>query len=100
MSLLLFPLHGAILLIALAIRVVVLWALIDAIIRPGAAFVAAGKQSKALWLVLMVVGLFITLVGIIAAIIYLVDVRPAVRAIGRGGRRSSSSDGPYGPYRR
>jgi hypothetical protein len=100
MSLLLFPLHGAILIIALAIRVLVLWALIDVLIRPATAFVAAGKQTKWLWLIFMVIGLFITLVGVIAAIVYFVDVRPAVRGYGRGGRRSSSSDGPYGPYRR
>jgi Protein of unknown function (DUF2516) len=101
MSSLLFPLDGAIFVISLAIRVLVLVALIDVIIRPTAAFVAAGKQTKWLWLIFMVIGLFIPLVGVIAGIVYLVDVRPAVRGVGGGGPpRSSSSDGPYGPYRR
>jgi hypothetical protein len=100
MSLLLFPLHGAILIIGLAIRVLVIWALIDILIRPGVAFPAAGKQTKWLWILFMVIGLFITLVGVIAGIVYFIDVRPAVRAAGGGGPRSSSSDGPYGPYRR
>jgi len=43
------------------------------------------------------------LAGVVATIVYMVDVRPAVRGIaggrgGGGGRRGSSSDGPYGPY--
>lgn len=72
-----------------------LWALVDAAIRPGAAYPAAGKLSKPAWLAILVVaivlgggsvtGLF-GLVGLVAAIVYLVDVRPAVRALrpGRG----------------
>ncbi|HWC35231.1 MAG TPA: DUF2516 family protein [Mycobacteriales bacterium] len=100
-GLLLFPLHGAFLVIALASLVVRVWALVDASLRPEAAYVATGKQSKVFWVVVLVLGLIFTLIGLIAAIVYLVDVRPAVRGSGggRGGRRPSSSDGPYGPYR-
>jgi hypothetical protein len=107
-SVLLFPLHGALLLIHLAVLVLVIWALVDCSIRHDGAFVAAGKQTKTFWVVLLAVGFFlsflgfISFVGVVASIVYFVDVRPAVRGIGGGGRgggRSSSSDGPYGPYR-
>jgi len=103
MSVLLFPLHGALLVVYLVARVLVLAALIDAAIRRDTAFVAAGKQTKIFWILVLVIGFFITLVGVIAAIVYFVDVRPAIRDFGGGGRGagpSSSSDGPYGPYRR
>jgi uncharacterized membrane protein len=99
MSVLLFPLHGALLLLTLAATIVVVTALVNAAIRPAAAFVAAGKQTKVFWILVLVVGLFITFVGLIAAIVYFVDVRPALREVGGGGGRPSSSDGPYGPYR-
>lgn len=94
----LFPLHGAFLIIALATLVLRLFALIDALTHPDSAYLAAQKQTRAFWLITLGIGLFLTLIGVIAAIVYLVDVRPAVRGIG-GGRGTSSSDGPYGPYR-
>ena len=71
-----------------------LWALVDAVIRPGAAYEAAGKLSKPIWVAILVAavllggtsifGLF-GLVGLVAAIVYLVDVRPAVREMRPGG---------------
>jgi Protein of unknown function (DUF2516) len=103
MSLLLAPLTGTLFILYLVYRLVVLVALIDVLLKPEGAFVAAGKQTKIVWILLLVVGLFIWLVGVIAAIVYFVDVRPAVKSSGGGrGRRGggSSSDGPYGPYRR
>jgi len=70
------------------------WAFIDALVRPAAGFVAAGKLTKPGWvaitgLAVVVVyffGLmsFLGLPAIIAAIVYLVDVRPAVRGLRRG----------------
>ena len=78
-------------LIALGIKV---WALVDAVTRPGAAFPAAGKLSKPIWVGILVaavllgatsvMGLF-GLIGTVAAIVYLVDVRPAVRELRPGG---------------
>ena len=75
-----------------------LFALVDACIRPGAAYAAAGKLTKVAWVAILaiaalvggadVLGLF-GLLGTVAAIVYLVDVRPAVREL-RGG----SSGGP------
>lgn len=101
--------------LAVAALIVEVWAFVDAIIRPTAAFPAAGKQTKPLWLIILgvaaAIGLYSAtqvfglglnlLVGIlpvaafIAAAIYLTDVRPKVREIGRGGR---SHQGPYGPW--
>jgi hypothetical protein len=76
---------------ALALKI---WALADAISRPGPAYDAADKLSKPIWLAILiaavllggtnVLGIF-GLVGLIAAIVYLVDVRPAVREIRPGG---------------
>ncbi len=85
-------------------------ALTDALRRPTAAFPAAGKRTKPLWLVItgvsLAVGLFsaakntslisiFPIAAFIAAAIYLTDVRPKVREFGAGG---SSRQGPYGPW--
>ncbi|MFI2619948.1 DUF2516 family protein [Streptomyces sp. NPDC018584] len=86
------------------------FALIDAAVRREDAFRAADKKTKPFWLIILglafVVNLifnilsFLPILGLIATIVYMVDVRPAIRQIaGGGGRRGgSSSDGPYGPY--
>lgn len=97
MGVLLFPLTGAIFIVSLVVRVLVLAALLDSLFHPDAAYVSNGKQTKWFWVLVLVVGLLIPLVGIIAALVYFLDVRPAIKGAGRGG---SSSDGPYGPYRR
>ena len=94
-----------------AALVVEAWAFIDAIRRPSAAFVAAGKLTKPLWLIITGVATLIGLGGVyyggasivsllplaafIAAAVYLTDVRPKVRGMGSGG---SSRQGPYGPW--
>ncbi|WP_327368987.1 DUF2516 family protein [Streptomyces sp. NBC_01217] len=73
------------------------------------AYRAADKQKKSFWLIILGITvavnlfvpiLFLQLAGAVASIVFLVDVRPALRAVsGGGGRRGgSSSDGPYGPY--
>lgn len=83
------------------------WAFIDAIIRPAAAFLAAGKLTKVKWLLITGVaaalGLagaaagsvtsILTVIAFVAAAVYLADVRPAVRQYGKGAR-----SGPYGPW--
>jgi Protein of unknown function (DUF2516) len=98
--------------LAIAAFVVEAWAFIDAVRRPTAAFPAAGKQTKPLWLIITGVAVAIGLYGVvfggglsvinilplaafIAAAIYLTDVRPKVREMGTGG---SSRQGPYGPW--
>ncbi len=101
------PLFGFLGLLALASLAVKIWAFVDAVMRPQQAYVAADKQTKNLWLVLLglaagltllwgsgFIGLF-SILGLIVALIYLLDVRPALRHVqGRG----SSSSGPYGPW--
>ena len=86
------------------------FALIDAATRREDAYRAVGKQTKPFWLIILgiafVVNLifnilsFLPVIGLVATIVYMVDVRPALRALPGGGRnrRGSSSDGPYGPY--
>jgi uncharacterized protein DUF2516 len=98
--------------LALAAFVVEAWALIDAATRPSRAYVAAGKQTKPLWLIILgvstAVGLgyaayvknlsviqILPVAAFIAAAVYLTDVRPKVKQMGSGG---SSSSGPYGPW--
>ncbi|MGO8872291.1 MAG: DUF2516 family protein [Acidimicrobiales bacterium] len=67
------------LLIPLACLVLALWALVDAASRPAPAFQAAG-QSKVLWIVLPIAGIFLfTIVGGIVGIVYLAVIRPKVR---------------------
>jgi Protein of unknown function (DUF2516) len=97
--------------LVVAAFVVEVWAFADAIRRPTAAFPAAGKRTKPFWLIItgvaVAVGLFsaadnlsvlaiLPIVAFIAAAIYLTDVRPKVREIGKGG--SSRNQGPYGPW--
>jgi uncharacterized protein DUF2516 len=95
--------------LSLAALVVEVWALVDAVRRPAPAFLAAGKQTKPIWLIILGVATVIglgssaiggfTLIGIlplaafVAAAIYLTDVRPKVREF-KGG----TSSGPYGPW--
>jgi hypothetical protein len=84
------------------------FALVDAARHRPEAYVAAGKRSKTFWTVVTGVAAligFVTvgspqvlgLVGILAVVaagVYLADVRPALRQVtGRG-----PASGPYGPW--
>jgi hypothetical protein len=70
------------------------WAFVDALIRPANGYVAAGKLTKPGWaaitglaaLILFWQGpmSFLGLPAVIASIVYLVDVRPAVKGLRRG----------------
>ena len=92
---------GLLAILNIGLFVIVAWALVDAATRPAPAFVAAGKQTKPIWLAILGVSLLLCLIGIagvlgifgavvaVAAIVYLVDVRPAVRGMRPGG-------GPWG----
>lgn len=74
-----------------------LWALIDSITRPTAAFAAAEKLTKPAWMGINGVALIaiyfngvfsiFALIAIVAIGVYLADVRPAVRSLGRGESR-------------
>lgn len=71
------------------------WALVDALVRPAPAYVAAGKLTKPAWGAITAVALliayfmpvlsFLWLPALVGSIVYLVDVRPAVRGMRRGG---------------
>ena len=93
------PLYWFLEILAIAAFVVEVWGFVDALRRPAKAFVAAGKQTKPLWLIILgvaaVIGLYLGVlsggfgaVGIlpiaafVAAAIYLTDVRPKVREFG------------------
>ena len=69
-----------------------IWALVDCITRKAPAFPAAGKLTKATWLLLNALALVLVLlwqdvtnllsfISIIISSVYLADVRPAVREI-------------------
>jgi hypothetical protein len=106
------PLRYFFLALGLVAFVVEAWAFIDAITRPKEAFVASGKQTKQLWLIILgvaaVVGLYFGVYGsgpvsilpvaaFVAAAIYLADVRPRVKSFPKN-RNGASSSGPYGPW--
>jgi hypothetical protein len=99
-------------LVALALEV---WAFFDCVRHRPNAFEAVGKRTKTFWLALtggsLAVGALSVLGGgsggllgplglfglgaVVAASVYLADVRPAVKDAGRGGSRNM---GPYGPW--
>lgn len=68
------------------------FALVDALIRKDALYVAADKQNKAFWLVLLAVFLvlhiviqaplnILNLIGTVVAFVYLADVRPTLQSM-------------------
>jgi hypothetical protein len=70
--------------------------LIDCATRRAELFPAAGKQTKVFWLIILGIATvwnfissspisIINLIGLIAALVYFVDVRPALRELGGGG---------------
>ncbi|MFI1731294.1 DUF2516 family protein [Streptomyces acidicola] len=97
-------------LLYLAMLLLAVAALVLAAMAREDAYRAADKQNKMFWLIilgvtvavnLLVPMLFLQIAGLIATIVFFVDVRPAIQQVsggGGGGRRGSSSDGPYGPY--
>ncbi|MDR0945741.1 MAG: DUF2516 family protein [Bifidobacteriaceae bacterium] len=100
---------GAVGLAAFALEV---WALVDALIRPRAAFPYGGKASKGLWVALTAAaalvgfggtalgrggfGGLLSIAAVVLAIVYLVDVRPAVRTYPKQRPGSSGGAGGYG----
>jgi hypothetical protein len=103
-----------ILILSVAAFGIEVFALVDCITRKPGKFVSAGKLTKPLWLIMLGVAAalgfialpypigggqgalgLLSIIGVVAAAVYLTDVRPAVRgATGRDGGRS----GPYGPW--
>ena len=91
------------------------YAFVDALRRPGQAFIAAGKKTKPFWLVITgvatVIGLaaaayevlpvgvggILLIAAFVGAAVYLTDVKPRVREY-RGGGNTGTRMGPYGPW--
>ena len=96
-----------VLLLSLAALGVEIYALVDCARRRSDAFTAAGKRTKGFWLGVTMVatllgfvsvgglGGILAIVAVIAAGVYLADVKPALDQVMGKGRRS---DGPYGPW--
>jgi len=96
-----------------AMTVLAVVALVMAALFREDAYRAADKQNKGFWLIILGLAvavnllaprLFLQLIGLVATIVFFVDVRPALKQVSGGGwgrrrrRGGSSSDGPYGPY--
>ena len=84
---------GIFLVIGLVTLGIGLWALIDCALRPAPAFVAAEKLDKGRWVLILLACAFVLpwlpligLFAVVGSIVYLVDVRPAVREVQSGGR--------------
>jgi hypothetical protein len=75
------------------------WAFVDCLMRKNAAFPAVDKLTKPAWLaMLLIAGVFgswlypspigpLSLISTVVALVYLADVRPAVREISGGPSR-------------
>lgn len=79
-------------LVTLALFAVQAWTFVDALGRQPDAFVAADKLTKPAWLIILGLAVaahmliwnplsLLNLIGAVAAIVYLVDVRPALRTL-------------------
>ena len=78
----------------LALVAVKIWAFVDALMRPAAAYVAAEKLTKQAWLLILglavvtsllwphPLGLF-SIVGTVAAFVYILDAKPALASVTR-----------------
>ena len=93
--------------ISLAVLVGQIVVLVDAALRREDAYRAAGKLTKPGWLIILTVaiaanlllGLLFTIVGVVVAMVYWVDVRPALKEVsGANRKKSGSNQGPYGPW--
>lgn len=99
-------LNNTIAFISLAVLVGQVVVLIDAAMRREDAYRAAGKLTKPGWLIILTVaiaanyllGLLFTIVGVVVAMVYWVDVRPALKEVSGGNRKSGGNQGPYGPW--
>jgi hypothetical protein len=88
------------LVITLATLALGIFDFVDAAVRRSDAFVAAGKLTKPAWLIITGISTvllwlfgvisFFGIPAIVALLVYLVDVRPAVREV-TGGRPPSTS---------
>ena len=80
--------------LSLAMFLAQAFAFVDAVSQRPDAYVAADKLTKKAWLIILGLGVvahmlfwhpisIFNLIGIVAALVYLVDVRPAIRSLRR-----------------
>lgn len=85
----------AVLLASLALEA---WAFVHCLLQRPDAFPAVGTLTKGVWLAIIAatvlaslvfsfLGTLFTLIAVIAALVYLLDIRPAIREITNGGGR-------------
>lgn len=82
---------GISLLVWVGILAVVVFAMVDALMHPKGAFLAADKLNKQAWLIILgvavlahlLLGGFLSLISLVAGLVYLLDARPALRDITR-----------------
>ena len=84
------------------------FAAVDALRYRSQLYPAVGRQTKVFWVALLVIAFMIAIVsfwnalgflnvlGVVAAGVFLADVRPKLKAVSGGS--GSSGYGPYGPY--
>ena len=90
-----FELENSILLmVSFALLIVKGFALVDVLTRRTEVFPAADKQTKSMWLILLLVAMvahlvfwnpigILNLAGTVVALVYVLDVRPVVRSLPR-----------------
>ncbi len=73
---------GLVLMVGFLVSLVLsIWAIGDAVSRPTGAFLAA-SSSRGMWIALIALTwLFTGIVGLVLAIVYLVSIRPRVKAV-------------------
>jgi hypothetical protein len=106
----LFTAQSAVLMIlSIAAFAMEVFALVDAARHRADAYTAAGKLTKNKWLLILGIAAaigfvflfssplgFLSIIAVVAAAVYLADVRPALQSVGGRGRGGSS--GPYGGW--
>lgn len=86
------------------------FAAVDSMRFRSTLYPAIGRQTKAFWVAILVVAFLVAIVsfnyalgllnviGVIAAGVYLADVRPKLQQVNGSGGSGTSGYGPYGPY--
>jgi hypothetical protein len=76
----------------LVIFLVEAFAFIDAVVRPAQAYVAADKLNKQAWMIILGLALLVqvlmgggmlSLIGLVAGLVYILDARPALQSVTR-----------------
>lgn len=105
-----FQFHNALYVVGFALFLFKAFTFIDAAIRRKDAYTAADKQTKPFWLIILGLSAVVDwvfdfallgilpIIGLIAAIVYMVDVRPVLKQVSGGRRNQGGSTGPYGPW--